>query len=695
MHHSITATFRHSWRFRNHLGIINSLPTHRLQKYPNFVLHFSITKFDSNKLKLNKSDHPEDHDSWDEMFQRLQSFYNSTPSVRTIPLLRANMDPSLKRWIQNQRLSYSQHMRESPKNISELYSKRVDSLKSIGFPFTANEDKWEARFHQLLQYQKQFGHLNVLSPSSTLDSTDPLFKEQQKLKRWVELQRSYKSKKQNQAYTVTPLRDERERRLTEIGFEWTVIHSRDYFDKIPWLRQYQQLTSILKTKENRNTLALIRENKPLMRWIKRQHNERRNLPKEKLKLLNAINFFTNKNISSASKSYVKWDIMFKELQKFHQRHGHCRVPQTFITDGEKIRKLGQWVRTQRLQFKRFQKGYSTPLNTHRINLLNGIGFEWRVYQKRDKSNTLMDLSKSQENERGLSISESNKMISLVKDFHSKHGHIFIPTSYSSNSSSSLTNEDHTSLSLWLLKKRLAYHKQYLTKEGDPDTMKLEALSLTERSLLINSRDLFISEDEITALNDLGFVWSLEDAKWWETYHKLESSQMRGLPRDVQMKLSKHMLLSRSRQTQMPLASVVAVDNAAANESSIESIASDTDVCTESENAPQSISQEKNNHLEDYDGSEETSIDLFMTPAQQKWYKMFERLKKVRSYDSITDPLLQEWIQVQRKRYWKKRNVNGHTRSHEANDDDHLTDEEILALDSISFPWNSVTSAANL
>ncbi|AFP65231.1 hypothetical protein CMESO_28 (nucleomorph) [Chroomonas mesostigmatica CCMP1168] len=61
-----------------------------------------------------------------------------------------------------------------------------------------------------------------------------------------------------------------------------------------------------------------------------------------------------------------WNKRFKELQYFKTLHGHCNVPCKFGMNKE----LGYWVKNQR-QF--YKKG---SLQFFRINLLNGLGFEW-------------------------------------------------------------------------------------------------------------------------------------------------------------------------------------------------------------------------------------------------------------------------------------------------------------------------------
>ncbi|KAL7485575.1 hypothetical protein ACHAW6_011181 [Cyclotella cf. meneghiniana] len=63
-----------------------------------------------------------------------------------------------------------------------------------------------------------------------------------------------------------------------------------------------------------------------------------------------------------------WNRRYDELVEFHQANGHCNVPQRDASN----RELGRWVKDQRT-FK--SKG---TLTHRRIELLNKIGFMWRI-----------------------------------------------------------------------------------------------------------------------------------------------------------------------------------------------------------------------------------------------------------------------------------------------------------------------------
>jgi|UniRef100_A0A6T7GZC1 hypothetical protein len=72
---------------------------------------------------------------------------------------------------------------------------------------------------------------------------------------------------------------------------------------------------------------------------------------------------------------IVWNHRLAELLAFQQVNGHLNVPRRSGT-------LGQWVMTQRRQYKIGLKGErTTQLSEERQNALNSIGFEWVVDKK--------------------------------------------------------------------------------------------------------------------------------------------------------------------------------------------------------------------------------------------------------------------------------------------------------------------------
>ena len=64
------------------------------------------------------------------------------------------------------------------------------------------------------------------------------------------------------------------------------------------------------------------------------------------------------------------------MQEFKRKHGHCRVPKSFVASGNV--KLGAWVNKQRTQYRRLKEGKNSQITQERIDLLESIGIEWSV-----------------------------------------------------------------------------------------------------------------------------------------------------------------------------------------------------------------------------------------------------------------------------------------------------------------------------
>merc|ERR1719157_172600 len=91
----------------------------------------------------------------------------------------------------------------------------------------------------------------------------------------------------------------------------------------------------------------------------------------------------NSNFSCRSWSEKGWYAQFKRLAEFHRIHGTAAVPAKYPPDP----KLGNWVMTQRYQYQRMQKGKTSHMNTKRIQLLEGLAFQWSIKDTRLKFKT--------------------------------------------------------------------------------------------------------------------------------------------------------------------------------------------------------------------------------------------------------------------------------------------------------------------
>merc|ERR1719420_1828947 len=82
----------------------------------------------------------------------------------------------------------------------------------------------------------------------------------------------------------------------------------------------------------------------------------------------------NKKRTRPSRGLVSssWNIRFRELIQFREANDHCFVPHSYPSN----QKLSQWVRKQRNQRKRKERGLHSTLSDERQEMLTNAGFIW-------------------------------------------------------------------------------------------------------------------------------------------------------------------------------------------------------------------------------------------------------------------------------------------------------------------------------
>ena len=71
-----------------------------------------------------------------------------------------------------------------------------------------------------------------------------------------------------------------------------------------------------------------------------------------------------------------WQSRYDELIAFKQQHCSCNVPRKY----EDNKSLGEWVSTQRCQYRLKCKGESSRMTAEHQAALEKIGFEWSLDQ---------------------------------------------------------------------------------------------------------------------------------------------------------------------------------------------------------------------------------------------------------------------------------------------------------------------------
>ena len=160
---------------------------------------------------------------------------------------------------------------------------------------------------------------------------------------------------------------------------------------------------------------------------------------------------------------IGWEGHFEKLVQFKELHGHCRVPQNHTADDVN---LGNWVKKQRQEYQKFEKGQKSQITQERIDQLNSIGFDW-----------------------GTTVIGWEGTFEKLVQFKELHGHCQVPQNYS---------VDDANLGTWVNTQR-RYYREYLAGKYSPMT-----------------------QERIDALESLGFVW--KGSRWEANFRLLEEFQ---------------------------------------------------------------------------------------------------------------------------------------------------------------------------
>lgn len=276
-------------------------------------------------------------DQWEEKYQMLKDFKKEHGHCK-VPLAHKNQ--RLAGWVDRQR---------TLKSKGKLSKERTEKLDKIDFIWDCTilqEQLWEKRFQELLEYKKKHG--NCLVPVN--------YKKNRKLGIWVSTQRTIDKHGK--------LDSDKKKRLKEVGFIWK-NQTKEYQDKKYnqiWEKNFQKLVEY-KKKYGKIQVSVKRD-RPLQRWTcaQRKAYQLNKLSKERFRKLDQIGFPWD-----IHEAY--WNMRYRQLIDFKRRFGHTRVPWGW----EENSKLGQWVSRTRLG--------KNELTKSQIKKLDAIGFDWKVMKK--------------------------------------------------------------------------------------------------------------------------------------------------------------------------------------------------------------------------------------------------------------------------------------------------------------------------
>jgi hypothetical protein len=176
---------------------------------------------------------------WNKMFEALAG-YRAEHGGTNVPR-KYQKDVDLGRWVQRQRDAQRQNI---------LSDERQEKLNSIGFTwnqrFLTEQEAWEFRYAELVEYKKVHGECNVpWDYSANLE-----------LGRWVRAQRYFHQKK--------ILLADREAGLNEIGFDWRNVKTAF------WDNRFEELLRYLQQHGNCTVPQRYPPNPSLGKWVDNQ-----------------------------------------------------------------------------------------------------------------------------------------------------------------------------------------------------------------------------------------------------------------------------------------------------------------------------------------------------------------------------------------------------------------------------------------
>ena len=209
---------------------------------------------------------------------------------------------------------------------------------------------------------------------------------------------------------------------------------------------------------------------------------------------------------------ISWDRSFGLLQKFHEREGHCQVPQTHIEDE---RRLGLWLHTQRRN--------KTKLLLERIKKLDNLDFIWDPLTEKweEGFNALKEFHKREGHCRILKSTEieGQKIGIWVNNLRARKNKL---TPSQINHLDSLGFNWDPRRDQW--HEAFSALKYFIKKKGHcqvPQSFKINGLRLGAWVTRQRHFKKVLSSDQIHMLDSLGFNWTPRHDNWEEGFNALK------------------------------------------------------------------------------------------------------------------------------------------------------------------------------
>ena len=221
-------------------------------------------------------------DAWQSMLYNLLAYKVNHNNETNVKFETENtQEHSLYLWLQNQRKHYKYFIDGRQSFLNE---ERVKILESVGVEWNVRgEVFWENMYEKLKEYKSTYG--DTLVPRK--------WEENKKLGEWVtDQRRQHKYKITNKSSLLT---DERERKLNEIGFIWSLRNRTD------WNQRFEELVKFKQEYGHCVVPQLFEQNKALGKWVSKQREQYRRL------LHNKYSFMTTERVGKLNDIGFSWN----------------------------------------------------------------------------------------------------------------------------------------------------------------------------------------------------------------------------------------------------------------------------------------------------------------------------------------------------------------------------------------------------
>jgi hypothetical protein len=305
-------------------------------------------------------------ETFDAMIAKLQE-YKAIYGHCDVPAQSKKLDAKfvpLGNWVH--RMREKMKLLEDPlnkKTVWHLTLAHIKRLTDIGFNKTATERKG-TQSTTIQEEEKEF--------EENLDLLQKTLKEKKAIKDVLNLQ--YWIGKQRVEYEKfnggKPSRMTAERlvRLAGAGFTFKAKVKMLWEDRATQWREYLAKHGTDPKRNSQDGLGKWCTDQRV-KYHKFKKGEPSNMTQEKIQKLTDWGFRWEYKLKKPEnpEQVRPWKHRYGQLVEFKEKHGHCLVPQHFPT-------LGNWVHTQRMDYRKFVKGNKSAMSKERLNKLNEIGF---------------------------------------------------------------------------------------------------------------------------------------------------------------------------------------------------------------------------------------------------------------------------------------------------------------------------------